>query len=127
MKNSEYSVNNLSFSHFFPIHPWFVFRRNFADGWEREGASITVYHKNRVIVDLQGGYADKASGRKWTPDTRTVVFSTTKAVGAVCVAILVDRGYISYDDKMSKIWPEFAQNGKENITIDWLMSHRVGQ
>ncbi|KAF1765209.1 hypothetical protein GCK72_005161 [Caenorhabditis remanei] len=103
-----------------------IFRRNFADGWEREGASITVYHKNRVIVDLQGGYADKASGRKWTPDTRTVVFSTTKAVGAVCVAILVDRGYISYDDKMSKIWPEFAQNGKENITIDWLMSHRAG-
>ncbi|CAL2033244.1 unnamed protein product [Caenorhabditis brenneri] len=103
-----------------------VFKRNFADGWEREGASITVYHKNRVIVDLQGGYADKASGRKWTPDTRTVVFSTTKAVGAVCVAILVDRGYISYDDKMSKIWPEFAQNGKENITIDWLMSHRAG-
>ncbi|CAP32212.2 Protein CBR-LACT-2 [Caenorhabditis briggsae] len=103
-----------------------VFKRNFADGWEREGASITVYHKDRVIVDLQGGYADKASGRKWTPDTRTVVFSTTKAVGAVCVAILVDRGYISYDDKMSKIWPEFAQNGKENITIDWLMSHRAG-
>lgn len=78
-----------------------------------------------MIVDLQGGYADKASGRKWTPDTRTVVFSTTKAVGAVCVAMLVDRGHITYDDKMSKIWPEFAQNGKENITIDWLMSHRV--
>ncbi|CAB3411478.1 unnamed protein product [Caenorhabditis bovis] len=103
-----------------------VFRKNFADGWEREGAAVTVYHKGRLIVDLQGGYADRSSGRKWTPETRTVVFSTTKAVGAVCVAMLVDRGYLSYDDKMSKYWPEFAQNGKENITIDWLMSHRAG-
>ncbi|CAD6197458.1 unnamed protein product [Caenorhabditis auriculariae] len=103
-----------------------VFRKNFHDGWEREGAAIAVYHKGELIVDLQGGYADKASGRKWTPETRTVVFSTTKAVGAVCVAMLVDRGHISYEDKMSKYWPEFAQNGKENITIDWLMTHRAG-
>uniref|UniRef100_A0A1I7WZG4 Beta-lactamase domain-containing protein n=1 Tax=Heterorhabditis bacteriophora TaxID=37862 RepID=A0A1I7WZG4_HETBA len=84
-----------------------------------------------------GGYSDKSSGRKWTPGTRTVVFSTTKArnmfycfyfqtaVGALCVAMLVDRGYIMYEDKMIKYWPEFGQNGKENITIDWLMSHRV--
>ncbi|KAK5978537.1 hypothetical protein GCK32_019623, partial [Trichostrongylus colubriformis] len=80
-------------------------RKNFHDGWEREGAAIAVYHKGELIVDLQGGYADKSSGRKWTPDTRTVVFSATKAVGALCVAMLVDRGHISYADKMSKLWP----------------------
>ena len=77
-------------------------------------------------MNLQGGYADKASGRKWTDETRTVVFSTTKAVGALCVAMLVDRGHLKYEDKMSEYWPEFAANGKENITIDWLMTHRVG-
>ncbi|KJH47873.1 beta-lactamase [Dictyocaulus viviparus] len=113
------------------VHPKYdkvekVFRKNFHDGWEREGAAIAVYHKGELVVDLQGGYADKSSGRKWTPETRTVVFSATKAVGALCVAICVDRGYVSYEDKMSKFWPEFAQHGKENITINWLMSHRAG-
>ncbi|ETN85042.1 hypothetical protein RB195_020311 [Necator americanus] len=113
------------------VHPKYqkvekIFRKNFHDGWEREGAAIAVYHKGELIVDLQGGYADKSSGRKWTSDTRTVVFSATKAVGALCVAILVDRGHIAYEDKMSAYWPEFAQQGKENITIDWLMSHRAG-
>ncbi|EYC11829.1 hypothetical protein Y032_0049g1800 [Ancylostoma ceylanicum] len=113
------------------VHPKYqkvekVFRKNFHDGWEREGAAIAVYHKGELIVDLQGGYADKSAGRKWTSDTRTVVFSTTKAVGALCVAMLVDRGHIAYEDKMCAYWPEFAQHGKENITIDWLMSHRAG-
>ncbi|KIH59827.1 beta-lactamase, partial [Ancylostoma duodenale] len=48
------------------------------------------------------------------------------AVGALCVAMLVDRGHLAYEDKMCAYWPEFAQHGKENITIDWLMSHRAG-
>ncbi|CAI4232917.1 unnamed protein product [Auanema sp. JU1783] len=103
-----------------------IFRKNFHDGWEREGAAVAVYHKGELVIDLQGGFADKSSGRKWTNETRTVVFSTTKAVGALCVAILVDRGHLHYEDKMSEYWPEFASNGKENITIDMLMSHRAG-
>ncbi|KHN86060.1 Beta-lactamase domain-containing protein 2 [Toxocara canis] len=112
-------------------HPQFakvekVFRKNFHDGWEREGAAIAVYHKGELVVDLQGGYADASALRKWTPQTRTVVFSATKAVGALCIALLVDRGHLRYSDLVSQYWPEFAQNGKENITVDWIMSHRAG-
>ncbi|CAJ0573474.1 unnamed protein product, partial [Mesorhabditis spiculigera] len=103
-----------------------VFKKNFHDGWEREGASIAVYHKGELVVDLSGGWMDKSAGRKWTEETRTVVFSTTKAVGAMCVALLVDRGHLKYSDLMVDFWPEFGQNGKENITIDWVMSHRAG-
>uniref|UniRef100_A0A0M3I965 Beta-lactamase domain-containing protein n=2 Tax=Ascaris TaxID=6251 RepID=A0A0M3I965_ASCLU len=103
-----------------------VFRKNFHDGWEREGAAIAVYHKGELVVDLQGGYADASALRKWTPQTRTIVFSATKAVGALCIALLVDRGHLHYSDFVSQYWPEFAQNGKENITVDWIMSHRAG-
>lgn len=39
--------------------------------------------------------------------------------------MLVDRGYIKYEDKISKFWPEFAQNGKSEITFGWIMSHKV--
>ncbi|KAK0395340.1 hypothetical protein QR680_001239 [Steinernema hermaphroditum] len=112
-------------------HPQFakvekVFKKNFHDGWEREGAAIAVYYKGELVVDLQGGYSDASALRKWDSNTRTVVFSATKAVGALCVAMLVDRGYVSYDDRVTSFWPEFGKNGKENITVDWVMSHRAG-
>uniref|UniRef100_A0A914WTT1 Beta-lactamase-related domain-containing protein n=1 Tax=Plectus sambesii TaxID=2011161 RepID=A0A914WTT1_9BILA len=103
-----------------------TFKKNFHDGWEREGAALAVYYKGELVVDLYGGYADTSALRLWTPETRTVVFSATKAVAALCVAMLVDRGHLAYDDLVSKHWPEFAQNGKENITVDWIMSHRAG-
>ncbi|GMS94188.1 hypothetical protein PENTCL1PPCAC_16363, partial [Pristionchus entomophagus] len=103
-----------------------VFIQNFHDGWERGGASLTVYHHGKKVVDVLGGYADRASQRKWKEDTLQVTFSTTKGVGAVCVAMLVDRGLVSYDDLVVKHWPEFGQNGKDNVTVQMLMSHASG-
>ncbi|VDM75447.1 unnamed protein product [Strongylus vulgaris] len=103
-----------------------AFEQNFIDESEREGASLAVYVKGRKVVDLWGGYADKESARIWKKDTMSVVFSTTKAVAAVCIALLFDRGRLRYDDLVSKHWPGFAKNGKENITIEMVMSHMSG-
>ncbi|KAK6103667.1 Beta-lactamase family protein [Brugia pahangi] len=103
-----------------------IFRKNFIDGWEREGAAVSIYQNNELVVDLQGGYADASSLRLWTSDTRTVVFSATKAVSALCIALLVDRGQLQYSDRICQFWPEFGQNGKENITVGWIMNHRAG-
>uniref|UniRef100_A0A914YT74 Beta-lactamase-related domain-containing protein n=1 Tax=Panagrolaimus superbus TaxID=310955 RepID=A0A914YT74_9BILA len=100
--------------------------RNFLDGWEREGAAIAVYQKGELVVDLQGGFADASAQIPWTSDTRTVIFSATKAVGALCIAMCVDRGYVKYEDLMISFWPEFGQNGKELITVDWIMTHKAG-
>uniref|UniRef100_A0A7I4YI41 Beta-lactamase-related domain containing protein n=1 Tax=Haemonchus contortus TaxID=6289 RepID=A0A7I4YI41_HAECO len=103
-----------------------AFEQNFIDGWESEGASFAVYVKGQKVVDLWGGYADKQAARLWKEDTISVAFSTTKAVAAVCIAMLADRGRLKYDDLVSKHWPGFAKNGKENITIEWVMSHMAG-
>ncbi|KIH63178.1 beta-lactamase [Ancylostoma duodenale] len=103
-----------------------AFQQNFIDGWEAEGASVAVFVKGKKVVDVWGGYADIQAARTWKKDTMTVVFSTTKAVAAVCVALLADRGRLKYDDLVSKHWPGFAKNGKENITIEWVMSHMAG-
>lgn len=100
-------------------------RKNFYDGWERDGASFVVYHKGKKVVDLWGGYADSAALRKWEKDTMSVAFSSTKAVAALCVAMLVDRGHVKYDDLVTKFWPEFGSHGKENVTVQWVMSHMV--
>ncbi|CAJ0603754.1 unnamed protein product [Cylicocyclus nassatus] len=103
-----------------------AFEQNFIDELETEGASFAVYVKGQKVVDLWGGYADLQAARTWREDTLSVVFSTTKAVAALCIAVLADRGKLSYDDLVSKHWPGFAKNGKENITIGWVMSHMAG-
>ena len=81
--------------------------------------------KKLQVVDLWGGYADKESARLWKKDTMNVAFSTTKAVAALCVGKLVDEGRLSWDDLVTKYWPEFGKNGKANITVRWIMAHRV--
>ncbi|XGW30804.1 hypothetical protein V3C99_009625, partial [Haemonchus contortus] len=103
-----------------------AFERNFRDGWESVGASFAVFVEGRKVVDLWGGYSDKQAAQPWKEDTLMITFSPTKAFAAVCVALLVDRGRLKYDDLVSKHWPEFAKNGKENITIDWVLSHMAG-
>uniref|UniRef100_A0A914WG42 Beta-lactamase-related domain-containing protein n=1 Tax=Plectus sambesii TaxID=2011161 RepID=A0A914WG42_9BILA len=75
-----------------------AFRRNFYEGREREGASLAVYHKGQLVVNLWGGYADRESDRNWQRDTKTMVYSATKAVASLCIAMQVDRGHLSYSD-----------------------------
>ncbi|KAK0394660.1 hypothetical protein QR680_000861 [Steinernema hermaphroditum] len=103
-----------------------AFQKNFQDGWERDGAAFAVYYDGKKVVDLWGGYADTMAARKWKEDTTTVTFSTTKAVAAICIALLVDRGRLSYDDLVTKHWPGFGKHGKGNVTVQMALSHMAG-
>lgn len=103
-----------------------LFTKNFLDGWERDGASLVVYRDGKKVVDLWGGYADRSAARKWSEDTISVAFSTTKAVAALCVALLVDRGRLKYDDLITKHWPGFGKHGKDNVTVQMALSHMAG-
>ncbi|GMR40725.1 hypothetical protein PMAYCL1PPCAC_10920, partial [Pristionchus mayeri] len=103
-----------------------AFRENFESGWERDGAAFALYHNGELVVDVWGGYADPESKRLWKDNTMSVAFSSTKAMGALCVALLVDRGLLSFDDKIVKFWPKFGRNGKENVTVQMVMSHTAG-
>ncbi|MFX1312149.1 MAG: serine hydrolase domain-containing protein [Promethearchaeota archaeon] len=102
-----------------------VFIKNFENG-EEVGAACAIYHKDQKVVDLWGGYRDKKSKDPWKEDTYVLVFSTTKGISAMAVALAHSKGYFDYDDKVSKYWPEFAQNRKENIIIRQLLSHQAG-
>ena len=53
----------------------------------------------------------------WEKDTIVNVFSTTKGVAALTVAVAASRGLIDYDAKVADYWPEFAQAGKGAITV----------
>ncbi|KAL4221526.1 hypothetical protein ACF0H5_019783 [Mactra antiquata] len=102
-----------------------VFRHNVESGLEK-GAAFSVYYKGKPVIDVWGGYADIDSGRKWEKDTTTCVFSCTKGVAAVVLAKLVDSGALNYSMPVHHYWPEFAQNGKDNITVEMLISHQGG-
>ena len=100
-----------------------VFRNQIArtDG----GASVAVYHKGRLVVDLWGGFRSPA-GDPWTRDTLPMCFSSTKGVTASCAHVLADRGLLNYDERVATYWPEFAQNGKAEITVRQVLSHSAG-
>ncbi|HET8579625.1 MAG TPA: serine hydrolase domain-containing protein [Nitrospiraceae bacterium] len=101
------------------------FRKNFAERGEC-GATVTVYYRGSKVVDLWGGYRDPKSEAQWDEDTMEIVFSTTKGMSAIVLAMLNSRGYLDYDERMATYWPEFAQNGKGNITVRQLISHQAG-
>jgi CubicO group peptidase (beta-lactamase class C family) len=105
-----------------------VFAANFArEGDYREvGASFAVFHGGRPVVDLWGGFADRAGKRVWTRDTLINVWSSTKGVVALAAAMLVERGLIRYEDRVSSVWPEFAQGGKQDVTFAHILSHQAG-
>jgi CubicO group peptidase (beta-lactamase class C family) len=63
-------------------------------------------------VDLWGGSRDRNTGAPWEEDTLVLVFSTTKGVSALAVALAQSRGLIDYDETVAAYWPEFAHNGK---------------
>jgi CubicO group peptidase (beta-lactamase class C family) len=90
------------------------------------GAGLSVHVDGRCVVDLWGGFADVARQRAWTADTLANVWSATKGVVAIAVAMLVDQGRLRYEDRVAQHWPEFGQAGKDAITVAQLMSHQSG-
>ena len=102
-----------------------AFASCFADGLEHGGA-VAVVLDGKLVVDLWGGHADLAKTRPWGRDTIANVWSSTKGVVAAAVAMMVERGKLSYDAPIAKVWPEFAANGKETIALNHVMSHTSG-
>lgn len=106
-----------------------AFAANFSDapeGLNEVGARFSLTVEGETVIDLWGGSADVAGTRPFTQTTLVPVFSSGKAVMSLLMAMLVERGLISYDDRVSRHWPEFAANGKDAVTVGQLMSHQAG-
>lgn len=102
-----------------------AFEANFAAGHE-VGASFAVQLGDTIVVDLWGGHRDRMRTAAWSDDTLVNVWSTTKGLASLCVAMLVDRGRLSYGQTMASVWPEFAAAGKEALTVGEVLSHQGG-
>jgi CubicO group peptidase (beta-lactamase class C family) len=90
------------------------------------GASLCVYHRGEMVVDLWGGLADTETKAPWTADSLVVVFSATKGLAAMALNMAAERGKFEWDAPVARYWPAFAQNGKADITVRQLFNHRAG-
>jgi CubicO group peptidase (beta-lactamase class C family) len=102
-----------------------AFSANFAHRGELGGA-CSAYHRGEKVVDLWGGIRDKQTGAPWEPNTMVLVWSASKGLAAMTLALAHSRGWLDYEERVSTYWPEFAQHGKERITVRQLLAHQAG-
>jgi CubicO group peptidase (beta-lactamase class C family) len=96
------------------------------DSGEELGASIAVDVDGDIAVDIWGGYCDEARSVPWSRDTITNVWSSTKTVTSLAVLMLADRAELDIDAPVSRYWPEFGANGKQDVLVRHLLSHTSG-
>ena len=102
-----------------------LFQENFEKLGEL-GAALSVWQNGKPIVDLYGGFRDARRENPWTSDTLVLVWSATKGIGSACVLHALQEHKIDLDRRVAEFWPEFAQAGKEKITLAQLLSHQAG-
>ena len=96
-------------------------RAAFIDNFARRnelGAACCVYRRGKKIVDLWGGIRNAATGESWEEDTMVLVFSATKGLAAMVMALARSRGWLDYEERVSTYWPEFPRRGKRPSRCD---------
>ena len=101
------------------------FERNFDERGEI-GAAVAAYWRGEKVVDLWGGRRTPEGDAPWNEDTLVVFMSSTKGLAAMTLALANSRGWLDYDAPVARYWPEFAQNGKADVTVRQLLGHEAG-
>ncbi|HKK55134.1 serine hydrolase domain-containing protein [Marinobacter sp.] len=98
------------------------------------GLQLSVRHRGEQVIHRAIGHArgngpnDPADAPKvpLTTETPICYFSASKAVTAMLIHILAEKGLVNLMDPVCYYCPEFAQNGKRTITVHQILSHRGG-
>ena len=104
-------------------------REAFAENWTQRnelGAACCIYYRGERVVDLWGGVRNGTTGEPWEEGTMVLVFSSTKGMSGLAMALAHSRGWLDYEERVCAYWPEFAQQGKEKVTVRQLLSHQAG-
>jgi CubicO group peptidase (beta-lactamase class C family) len=121
--SDRFNVQGHVSSGFEAVHEAFV--ENFTRRCELGGACC-AFHRSEKVVDLWGGVRNKQTQEPWEENTMVVIHSATKGLAAMTIAIAHSRGWLDYEERVCAYWPEFAQNGKEHITVRQLLAHQAG-
>src|ERR1043166_5092472 len=102
-----------------------LFQENFEKFGEL-GAAVSVWQDGKPIVDLYGGVCGAPGGPSWTSDTLVLVWSATKGIGSACLLHAMQKQKMHISQRVAEFWPEFAQAGKDKVTLSQLLSHQAG-
>lgn len=102
-----------------------AFIDSLSHGWDL-GASMFVMVDGETVVDVAGGFKNREKTETYGLNTVNLLFSSGKVIETIGMALLVEKQLVALDDPIAKYWPEFAQKGKGDITIQDLLSHRSG-
>jgi CubicO group peptidase (beta-lactamase class C family) len=102
-----------------------AFRENFEKLGEL-GAAVSIWQNGKPVVDLYDGFCDARHEKPWEADALVLVWSATKGIGSACVLHVLQEHRIGINRCVAEFWPEFAQAGKEKITLSQLLSHQAG-
>ncbi|SRR6266536_1513943 len=86
-------------------------------------AACAVYADGQVVVDIWAGSTARGP---WTRNTRSVLFSVSKGVTAICLLMACEAGLIDLDAPVAAYWPKFGVNGKTGVTVRHVLAHRAG-
>jgi CubicO group peptidase (beta-lactamase class C family) len=122
-RGGTYTLNGICDEEFAPVFEAFV--QNFEQE-EELGAACSVVLDGETVVDLWGGWVRADQSQEWDEHSTVCMMSVAKGVTGICFNMAVDRGLIDPDERIAAYWPEFAQNGKEDITVRMVLDHTAG-
>lgn len=93
---------------------------------EEIGSATSLLVNGEKVVDIWGGYRDQARSLEWEEDTIVCMMSVAKGISGMAFNILIDRGLVDPEAPVAVYWPEFAQNGKEDLLVCHVLDHTAG-
>ena len=88
------------------------------------GCQLAIYYKGELVADLCAGTVAPDKDEPVTTKSLFPVFSVGKPVLAAAIHRLVEKGTLSYSTRIADVWPEFGCNGKENMLLWHVLTHR---
>ncbi len=87
------------------------------------GAACSIVLDGRTVVDIWGGWRDRAEREPWDAPTTVCMMSVAKGITAICFNMLIDRGLVDPNARVIEYWPEYGRNGKEKTLVRHFLDH----
>ena len=87
------------------------------------GAACSVMLDGDTVIDIWGGWRDRAMKVRWDAPTTVCMMSVAKGITAICFNMLIDRGLVDPNARVIEYWPEYGRNGKEKTLVRHFLDH----
>jgi CubicO group peptidase (beta-lactamase class C family) len=87
------------------------------------GAACSIVLDGSTVIDVWGGWRDRALREPWDAPTTVCMMSVAKGITAICFNMLIDRGLVDPNARVTEYWPEYGRNGKEKTLVRHFLDH----